>query len=413
MRRLKTILGSLAAVALASGPALANSEVITTFDARSSGMAHTGTAFIDSPAAIFANPANLTEIKKLDVTLHLSPDLTSARVPYYSVTNATAAPDIANKQSQFLFTPLGFFGVGFKLHPQMTVGLAAQLSAVKGVNFTDTSMTLVASEAAQLPTLATLAGSATAGQLFWEVRAPIAVDINKYLTVAAGYRMGFYHQFLHVDAHSVAGGASIPLQRQSYHGQNFAGAQAGITLRATKDLRFGLTYRSKLIVNGKGHVDQFNTATSSVVSTPATQHYASPHMFTFGFAYSALAKRLTVAGDYKYWMYKDAYGGRAYRDAMSGHIGAEYMVTPHVPLRAGYLIGLSAVKKNLAQPFDTTPGLQHGGTIGSGYHFKNVDLDGAVGVGGSNTQISQQTTAINGNYKLYAVLINLSATYHL
>lgn len=404
MRRSTSFLGGLAAVALFAAPASANTETITAYDARSGGMGHTGTSYITSPAAILHNPANLTDVQHLDVTVNFLPDYTNATVPYLGATGIESAT------SKFLITPLGMVGLGYKLHPGVSVGLSGQLTQVKGVLFDNVPLSLVQpgnATAAQTPS------RVAAAQLAWEVRAPVAVDVTEWLTVSAGYRMMFFHQAAQFKPNA----SPVALSNQSYHGQNFAGAQAGLLFKLPHHVRLGLSYRSKMVLWGSGSNKVLeNPATGQVADIRASHavRYASPHLFTAGLSTHMLDHRLTLAVDYKYWMYKDAYAGiNDYRDAMTGHIGAEYMVAPQVPLRAGYILGVSAVRKRSASPVDTTPGLQHGGTFGSGYHFDRVDLDAAVGYGASSTTVGLSPRAVPGHYKLNAILLNVSATVHL
>lgn len=409
MRRSSSFLGTLAAFALTAAPALANTETITAYDARSGGMGHTGTSFIASPAAILLNPANLTDVQRLELTVNFLPDFTNAVVPYLGATGVSSA------KSNFLVTPLGMVGLGYKLHPGVSVGLSGQLTQVKGVDFQHTPLSLVQpfnADGTPNATAAATPGRITAAQLAWEVRAPVAVDVTKWLTVSAGYRMMFFHQGVKIKADALP----VDSRNDSYNGHNFAGAQAGLLFKLPNHVRLGLSYRSKMVMFGSGTAKALNPANGQVVQTQVKRgaRYASPHMFTAGLSTHLLDHRLTLAIDYRYWMYKDAYAGMGdYRDAMSGHIGAEYMVTPRVPLRAGYVLGLSAVRPRSASPVDTTPGLQNGGTLGSGYHFTNVDVDAAVGYGGSSTTVGVTPSAVPGHYRLNAILVNLSATVHL
>lgn len=396
MRRFVSVLCAAAAVSLAPGSVRANNEIVSAYDARSSGMAYTGAAYADTATAILHNPANLTDVKRLSISISFNPTIQKLTGQVFT---GEAAPPGVSKSSPFVLAPLGFVGVAYKGHPRFAVGAAAMILQANGAKYNDVPLSIYGNPAGR----ATI-GTASAAQLAYEVRIPVAIKLTDWLSVAGGYRMTFANQF------NTFKSGGVTLVDQSYGGNNFSSAQAGIMIKPMPELQFGLAYRSRTKVEMSGP-SKIASAQGLISSTGAAT-YVAPHQFTAGVAVRLLDQKMLLTGDFKYWMFQDAYASlRDHRDAMSGNLGFEYHLTRNVPIRAGYLIGRSSTRKDSATAFSASPGLQMGGTLGSGAHFDLVDIDASVGYGHAGGNDSD--VALPGSYNTQIVAFGVSASFKI
>lgn len=396
MRRFMSILCAAAAVQLAPAVVKANSEAVVGYDARSAGLAFTGAAYADSASAILHNPANLTDIKRLSIDISFNPELVQLKSQVF---NGQAGG--VSTSSPFNLSPLGFVGVAYKGHPRFVIGVAGMMMDIGGVKYNDVPFSIFGNPA---PAAVAVRGKASAALLSYEVRIPVAIKVTDWLSVAGAYRMTFANKMTNFNANGVN-----VLQR-NLAGRNYSSAQAGIMIKPMPELQFGLNYRSRTKIELGGELKTIQSAT--LVSEQQIDQYVAPHQFTAGVATRLLDQKLLLTGDFKYWMYSDAYKGQGiYHDAMSGHIAAEYHLSRYVPVRAGYFVGRSAITDQGASAFTTAPKIQMGGSLGAGAHFDLVNIDAAVIYGEAGGNIAENT--MPGKYHLRLVGFGVSASFKI
>ena len=386
---------AVGAISLTAGRASANGQLIVGYDAKSLGMGLTGTAWMNNSAAAYANPAGLGGVKHWDLTLAASPSVTRARGPYATTINGQAA--IAQAHSQPFLTPLGLAGVTYRPHRMIALNVAAGVADVSGAQFQNSPLMLLDGDPASTQT-----GTITQGSLIWDARANVALNLLPWLTIGGGYRMSWVHA---EQALKVAGIKDVDITE---NGHNYGGGTAGFVVKPHRQVRIGGSYRSKMNMrSGVQAGSEKNILVDTVID---------PHQFSAGVAWQLANNRVMLAADYKHWFYADAAKNVAsqenvVQDAMSGHIGAEVLLTPMVPLRAGFLVGRSRTKDNAALITRTPPGLLFGGTVGTGLRFEQADLDLAFGYGGGATRPS--SAPVKGQYGVDAWLIQASASVHI
>lgn len=396
MRRFVKVMCAAAAVSLVPAVSSANSEVIAAYDARSAGMAYTGAAYVDNATAILHNPANLTDIQRLSINVSFNPAIQKLQAEGFS---GNAATPILSTSTPFVFAPLGFVGVAYKGHSRFVIGAAAMVVDGSGVKNDNVPLSVFGD-----PRGAAVIGSSRGLQLAYEVRLPVAIKVTDWLSVAGGYRMTFANQISGFKA------GELTVFDQKLSGHNYSSAQAGIMIKPMPELQFGLAYRSRSKVELSG---SRNTASAEgFVKEAQVSNYVVPHQFTAGVATRLLAQKLLLTGDFKYWLYQDAYKStRDHRDAMSGNIGAEYHINRNIPVRAGFFIGQSATRTTAATMFTPSPKLQLGGTIGSGAHFDVVDIDASVGYGEAGGTV--RDSLLPGKYHTRLLAFAVSASIKL
>lgn len=398
---------------LTASRAWGSEEFITSYDAKAVGMGLTGTAWQNNASSQYINAANLGAIKRFDLVLALAPNLSRVRSPYLSLSSSDAQPTILQARSNMAITPLGFVGVGYRIHRVLAIGLAGGVSQVAGMRYGNVPLS-IANPALALQGMTNSSvrnalqqkGEATALGLIWDARATVALNLAKWLSIGGGYRIAFSHQEQVFEANGTK------LSRAYLNGQHYAGGFAGISLKPHRLVRIGLSYTSQMNMVAKG----FRNAAQPVSLTVLGPAHANA-----GIAVQTANNRLTLAADFKYFFYKDAARGldadtvASNRDAMSGNIGAEFYVSPRVPIRAGFVVGRSRTTDAGAFAVRFPPGMVYGGTLGTGVRLDRVDFDLGVGYGGAATNLSagKGEAGIGGRYGLDVVLVQVSANVRI
>ena len=386
---------AVSAVSLAAGQASANGQLIVAYDAKSLGMGLTGTAWVNNSAAAYANPAGLGGVKHVDLLLALSPSLSRARGPY-AVESGGGSLSIVNTTSRAMLTPLGMAGITYRPHKVIALNVSAGVTEVEGATFDDVPLSLITGAPSQ-----TNRGQATQGSLVWDARANVALNVLPWLTIGGGYRAGWVHAQQQLASNDTVSYKAVE------NGHNYQGGTAGIIIKPHRQVRIGGSFRSRLNQRATLKINDEDRGSVSVID---------PHQFTAGIAWQLAGNRVMLAADYKHWFYDDAQkavnpAADVVKDAMSGHIGAEVLVTPMVPLRFGFLVGTSRTKDSAAFLTRTPPGLVYGGTVGTGVRFEKADLDLAFGYGAGAS--SPNSAPIKGKYGVEAWLIQASMNVHI
>jgi long-subunit fatty acid transport protein len=149
--------------------------------------------------------------------------------------------------------------------------------------------------------------------------------------------------------------------------------------------------------------------------------------------YKLLESTLLLAADVKYALYSDSSetldittegeGGGTVSQALGWqnvfgfNVGAEYLITPHVPVRLGYEFTQSATPKERPLLFATPPGVLHGIHAGAGVRLENWDFDigGIYAFGSADVSADETEDPIRspaGRYEIVTRAIAISATYH-
>jgi long-chain fatty acid transport protein len=322
------------------------------YDTRSVGMGGAGVALVTSPAAIFQNTAGLGEIETTAISSTLTPYFIQLKYPWFS---GTGQPKTTSSERSI--GPLGFVGIGHRVHDRVVIGWGAFLTAGLGARYK--SVEALGNRDAEM------------GAVAGEVQLPVAYQVNDDLNIGAAYRMSFAVHQMNMPRSDGQNPLSLLKTEMSTTGFDFSGFQLGILYKPTKSFRVGVNYRSPVVVTTEGDtkIDGATVAENTKVD------YKLPHNLKLGAAFSALENRLIFATDFNYWMYSLSHKEYNWRDAVSLNFGAEYWMSDSVPLRIGSFIGRSATSEAATGPFVPSEGPTLGATIGSGLHFGPWDID--------------------------------------
>ena len=413
---------------LTSSTAFANTDINGLFDARSTAMGATGVAFIDSAAAIPINPAALDQIDKLALTLDATV-IVSQPQRVYIVTHPVMGGGGGTYQNYETIrfdrstATLPFLGAAYRVHERIVVG--AGVYPLVGSGTTNRYR-----PAPELQPELEVRNESRTGLV--EVGVPVSVRILENLSLAAMWRATYLTTSSTSPLSSpyiyTEGAPGPSYATTDVNGWNFGGFELGVLYRPLPALRLGLTYRSKVVVEGTGKLGvpgmEFD-----VTSAPFT----NPHGFRFGAAVSALDDRLLLAADFKYLLYGEAFKTidttfimngvemtrttkTNWENAFSVHLGAEYAVLPLLRVRGGYSLVQSATPKAYADARYAPPGFSHAFTLGVGVNvLKSLSVDLAGVYIAYQTRVEEKTPNNSGPglYGSNAAQIAASATLRL
>jgi long-subunit fatty acid transport protein len=434
MRSRSLLLALLVLVFLAAGRASASTEINGLFDARSAGMGGTGVAFLDSAGAIPTNPALLDQIGHLTISADLFFIAAQPEAPYtVSHLNAAGQPyqNYETERSAVTTAPLPFVGGAYRLNDRIVIGVGAYPMIGQGT----TAKYRPAPD--QFPNI-TLSNKAALGLI--EVGDAVSVKVLDNLSLALMWRRTYMTQTVSTP---VPGNPPVGTLLDTMHnpiyanidvtGINVAGVQAGLFYKPIPNLGLGFSYRSKIVVDGTGTTTTKNPVGGSEISLDTRTSFAVPHTFRAGLAWSVFNDKLLLAADFKYLMYAEAWKSTAtttirmgmsstnvtptyWKDAYNVQLGAEYVATDLLRLRAGYIMATSATNPAYAQQFMAPPGVSN--LVSAGLGFKvldtlNVDLAAAYVVLQSRIDIATKYNGGVGIYASHAGELSLSGTYHM
>jgi long-subunit fatty acid transport protein len=424
-------------VFLSAGNASASYEINGLFDARSSGMGGTGVAFLDSAGAIPTNPALLDQIGRL--TLSVDGLLLAAQpeAPYtISRLDASGQPyrNYETIRSPPTLALLPFVGGAYRVVDRVVIG-AAVYPVIGG----GTSAKFHPAPD-QFPQVE-IVNKAAIG--FVEVGVPVSVRVLDNLSVAAMWRIS---HMIQTASTAVPGNPPIGALVDSDHnpitanidvaGTNFTGLQLGVLYKPLPFLRFGLSYRSKVVVEANGNTTTKNPVGGMSLVIPTSTEFANPHAIRAGLALSVLHDKLLFAGDFKYLKYGDVKhidttttmmkGNMPvsstnqtpvyFKDAYTAQFGTEYKASDMFRLRAGYILSTTATNPEYAIQQLAPPGVGHCVTAGLGIQplaSLNVDLGFAYVVAQSRVETATNYNSGVGIYASHTSEFGLSGTYHM
>jgi long-subunit fatty acid transport protein len=434
MRRCSIVLFAL--LSWWAGTAQASTEINGLFDARSAGMGGTGVAYLDSAGAIPTNPSLLDQIGKLTITVNAFYIVSQPEAPYtiwhVDTANNQYYRNYETHRSERTSAILPFIGAAYRITDRLVIGAAVYPVIGQGT----TARFRPAPD--ELPDLV-VDNKAAMGLV--EAGVPLSIRILDNLSVGVMWRVTYMTQ--EISAPIPTGGAPAgillnPMRTAaakgdiSVTGMNFTGFQLGVLYRPIPALRIGLTYRSKVAVEGNGTTK--TTLGTTLIELDTQQGYTNPHMFRGGLALSLADDRLLLAADFKYLLYAEPFkelkmvntmaNGTVqtkitplnWKNAYAIQFGAEYKLFESVSLRAGYIAASSATPKEYAISQAAPPGVAHlfGGGVGVRVlDSLNVDLAAAYVVLSSYVDTATEHNAGVGRYSAQTGEFSLSATYHM
>jgi len=396
--------GAVAALLTSVNPANANTELPAQYDARSVGMAGTGSAFIQNGSSVFLNPAGLQGIEKVSASLSALVLNASVKAPFLPNQSVSASVPPA---------PFGYLGAGFRVHERIVLGAAVYSASGGGMSYEK---------------VGALGGQDIKNvQATFEAQPAISVKILDNLSIGAGYRIAYMLQQTQQPGLPNAAGLDA-----SMDGFSFLGAQAGILYKPIKPLALAFVYRSKMTAETSGSATLTPPAPIPALQANIKTDISTPHMFKLGTAVSLLEEKLTLSAEGRLILFADSHDTIAFtttvpgqpptrtvqtlgwNNAVVGVLGGEYIIADLVPVRAGISVGTSATPYRYTNQFGPPPGVGVSGSLGVGLKLKHWDFDLGGFYGGQSTDLANpnfptQLSPTPGQYQFLALGIAASA----
>lgn len=386
---------ALAFLAANPGVARANPEA-GPYDSRSIGAGLTGLAWLERPAALAINPANLQGVDNLTLSLSATGIFANQFAPVEGADSQLQAPG---------FGPVGaIFGAG-RIHERVVIGLGVYLDAGYGAAFED-----VTNADGQCP-----AGSPECHDpqrlevTFFQGEAALGASVRALddphwgtLDVGLALRLPFSSQTS--DTYQEVLPGTYGRTEQSVFGVGLPGVRFGLTYRPTPWMSFAVSYRSKTRTTMRGDVTTFiprDGRDDLALELDAETDWYSPHMLHLGTAFWFLGGRLMTTLEYRIQFHEEANQEQvitvtARNDAARMLLGEQSEITaPFLwtnvhsirlgvegwaiedvfAIRGGYNVAKSATTEEGAQYFTPPHGWNNSLYLGLGFELGEFALD--------------------------------------
>ncbi len=428
----------LAVCALVGSQAFAGGYQVALQGQRQIGMAHTGVGLAYDASSIFFNPGGLSFTKTNNLTFGGS--IIRSRVRYLAPQDANAPSDYSTMTNSPLGTPFSFYASYGPKESNLKFGLGVYTPYGSSVKWEDDWKGYSVLQSLKLQSIF--------------IQPTVSYKITEKLGIGVGfvYAIGSVELRKGIGSLSGADGFSSALLQGDASGMGF---NAGIHFQASDKLTIGASYRSQVDMKVEGGDATFKVPPSTISplglfpAGGATKFDATlplPATATIGLGYKVNDK-FTLALDYNYvfWSaykelkfdYEKPVNGststaspRKYKDASIIRVGAEYMATEKLAVRAGYYFDQTPVQDGYMTP-ETPDANRNCFTLGLGYKItdkfsadasflfiegtereqkqSDIDANSAAGVAGGGK--SSQDSFLAGTYKLRVLIPGLSLSY--
>lgn len=388
MRTIAARLGGFAAALALAATAHANPEP-TGYSARSVGMGLTGLGFLDTPAAVVWNPANLEGTGRFALELGNQMLLVRSWAPI-------AGPE-AHDRSELGLGPLGSLFAACRVHERVVLGAGVYILA--GYGSRSTRVDVVNGEP--------VADPQDLDVMFFNAEGAIALSVHALEGLDLGFSLRLPYSRLDATVYQEIFPGIHSWVEQRVSGIGYPAGLFGITYTLRPELTLAFVYRTKSRNPMEGTTDPgLSPALVAVLpelaSIPTETDWHNPHMLHFGVSSRLLDERLLVAIEYRLQFHGETnreqifelrvsepalLGGETtirapflWQLVHSGRFGGEYRVSELLAARLGYNLGRSATPPEGAQYFAPPPGLAMSVYTGLGFHVGSVDVDLAGGV---------------------------------
>lgn len=414
-----------AALSLIGTAALAGGFQVALQGQRQIGMGHTGTALAFDASSIFFNPGGLSFTKQNNITFGGS--LIRSRVNYLSPQETNAPNSYSAMSESPLGTPFTFYASFGPKDGDLKFGIGAYTPFGSSVKWADNWKGYSVLQELKLQSIF--------------IQPTVSYKIGK-LGIGAGfvYSIGSVELRKGIGALATNDGYASAKLKGNASGMGY---NVGLHFQATDDLSFGASYRSQVDMKVDGGDATFKVPASAITLGRFPQGGATtfdatlplPGTISLGVGYK-VNKDLTVSVDYNYvqWSaykelkfdYKDDVNGsktsvspRKYKDASIIRIGAEYMATEALAIRAGYYFDQTPVEDGYMTP-ETPDANRNCFTFGIGYKITDSFSADASFLFIEGTEREQKQSDIDpaaqdsflaGTYKLRVLVPGVSLSY--
>jgi hypothetical protein len=359
-------------------------------------MALTGTSFLERPAALALNPANMEGIKKLGFTFNMTNLLVNQTAP-------VQGPG-TNVSSGLGYGPLPSGFIGGRIAPRVvfTGGLYIETgygSSFSGVQCLDGDE-VVDGVPDTNPDTCTNSAPENLDVTFFvgEFAAGFSFKVHEKFWLGAALRLPFSKQAadLYQNVGAALGGFGYARVKNDLAGVGVPTARFGVTIKPHKKIDIGIMYRvaSKIKMSGTTTTDLItDPETGGPLQLDSSTTWNIPHAIAFGISSQVTSKAL-IAVETRLQFHGAPKSGNAnqtvvatdprdilpdfvttipfgWQNTWSVKAAFEYRFTQLIALRGGANIATSATTQAWAQYFTPPPGLSGNLTAGLGFYWKD------------------------------------------
>ncbi len=402
-------------ITLVCNGASANIEP-SSYDAKSIAAGTTGMAYLDSPAALAINPANLAGIDRGGMSVNIT--------PVFSVSQAPLAGPNSEVKSDLGFGPIPSLFGAVRIADRVVLGFGAYALGVFGAKYSNVMDLYGSGEEGDFE-VTFVSGEAAVG---------VGIEILSSLDLGVTLRVPFAWQRATIPAEF---GPGLVPTTATLGGAGWPGGRIGLTWRATSMIATSLMYRSEATTQLSGDL---HTLEGIDLSSAAESEFSTPHVLSGGLAFSLLNDSLTVAGELhvffyeasneKQTLYLEAFEGTPlgvaeipfyWQNAFSLRFGVDYQINRRFAVRGGYVPSSSATTDAGAQPVTPPPGWSHSFSTGFGASWKSFAVDFALQAAFANAHVGPSTdpdacsgfvrVGCEGDYKTVNGSVSLQFVY--
>jgi hypothetical protein len=390
----------LAACLLFSGlltPALASANPEpTAYDSKSVGMALTGTSYLERPAALALNPANMEGIKKLGFTFNMTNLLVNQTAPVKGPNSSVS--------SGLGFGPLPSGFIGGRIAPRVVLVGGLYIETGYGSSFSNVECLdgdeVVDGVPDTDPATCTNAAPQDLDVTFFvgEFAVGTSFKIHEKFWLGVALRLPFSKQVadLWQNVGAALGGFGYARVKNDLGGVGTPALRFGVTIKPHKKVNIGIMYRmaSKIKMTGTTETDLIpDPVTGGPLTLNSQADWAIPHALAFGVSSQVTAKAL-IAFEARLQFHGAPKSGNVnqtvtatdpqgnlpdfvitipfgWQNTWSAKVAFEYRFTDLFALRGGGNVATSATTQAWAQYFTPPPGLSGNITAGFGFYWKD------------------------------------------
>ena len=369
----------------------------TAYDTRSVGMALTGTSFLERPAALALNPANMEGIKTLGFTFNMTNLLVNQTSPVQGPNTKV--------ESGLGYGPLPSGFVGGRIAPRVVFVGGLYIETGYGSSFQDVTCVdgdIVSPEGVPDTDPATCTN-----------REPQDLDVTFFVgEFATGFSFRAHEKFwigvalrlpfskqtadLWQNVGAALGGFGYTRVKNNLGGVGVPSARFGITIKPHKKVNIGIMYRvaSKIKLTGTTETDLLrDPITGEPIQLNSAADWNIPHAIAFGLS-SQVTTKMLLAFEARLQFHGAPKSGNinqtvvatdpngilpsltisvpfGWANTWSAKAAIEYRFTQLFLIRGGANIAKSATTQAWAQNFTPPPGLSGNLTLGFGFYWND------------------------------------------
>ena len=421
LRRLITAF--LIAVVLTPALASANPEP-TAYDTRSIAMGITGTSYLERPAALALNPANMEGIDKLGFTFNFSNLFVNQRAPVQGPGTQV--------DSGIGYGPMPSGFIGGRIAPRVVFVGGIYIETGYGSSFGDVTCLdgdeVVDGVPNTDPATCTNAQPQDLNVTFFvgEFAAGTSFRVTDKFWLGVALRLPFSKQVADLYQNTLAALGTFGYGRvkNDLGGVGFPSPRFGVTYKPHPKVSIGAMYRmySKIKMTGTTEAE----LGGNLLTLDATADWYIPHAIQFGVSWRPTTQLLFALESRLQFHGADKTGNKnqtvsttdpdgnvpdfaivvpfGWKTSWSVKVGAEYRINPLLAVRGGAAIAESATTEEWAQYFTPPAGLNGYLSTGLGFYWKDrnnpdvkdkymLDLAGSFAFGGGNISDELATNA--------------------